>query len=140
MPSRHVTYSVSDTQFTVGQRGLQNTSMLMMQINGGTAQPLAEGVEDMQIAYGFDTDGDGIIFDNGAAADATSGSTTTPATRSPVDCTIANLRAIRVTLVAKSTSVDSGRPTSRRDRPPRITPPAPHRRLHPPRRCAPKSP
>ena len=41
----------------------------MMQVNGAAAEPLAEGVEDMQIAYGFDDNLDGIITDTGSTTD-----------------------------------------------------------------------
>jgi type IV pilus assembly protein PilW len=106
LPSRHVIYTVSATQF--GAAASANTSMLMMQVNGGATEPLAEGIEDMQVAYGFDTAGDGLITENGAAANDDewlynkAGDTIQPL------MTIANLRSIRVTLVAKSTSTDSG--------------------------------
>ena len=33
-------------------------------VNGGAAQPLAENIEDMQIAYGIDIDNNGIVADD----------------------------------------------------------------------------
>jgi prepilin-type N-terminal cleavage/methylation domain-containing protein len=105
MPSRHVTYSVSTTAFA--GTTTSNTSMLMMSVNGSAAQPLAEGVEDMQIAYGFDNNGDGIVTEAGASAGDdewlynVAGETVGA-------WQIANLRAIRVTLVVKGTSIDTG--------------------------------
>jgi prepilin-type N-terminal cleavage/methylation domain-containing protein len=105
MPSRHITYSVSTSAFA--NTTTSNTSMLMMSINGSAAQPLAEGVEDLQIAYGFDNNGDGIISELGAVAGDdewlfnVAGETVGA-------WQIANLRSVRVTLVVKGTSVDTG--------------------------------
>ena len=77
----------------------------MMQVNGGPAEPLAEGIEDMQIAYGFDDNGDGVITDTDSTTDEWLWNAPGDTVGTHV---IANLRAIRITLVAKSTSVDSG--------------------------------
>jgi type IV pilus assembly protein PilW len=108
MPSRHVVYQVSDTQFTVANASLQNNTMLMMSVNGSAFQPLAEGIEDMQIAYGFDTNSDGVVTEVGTAADDDEWLYNKTGDTVKVTFTIANLRKIRVTLIAKSTSVDSG--------------------------------
>jgi type IV pilus assembly protein PilW len=112
MPSRHVTYFVQSTYFTMADSTLQNTSMLMMSLNGasatGNAQPLAEGVEDLQLAYGFDTDGDGVVREIGAAADDDEWLYNVAGDTVQAKMVIANLRTVRVTLVVKSTSVDSG--------------------------------
>jgi type IV pilus assembly protein PilW len=109
LPSRHVVYEISKTVFAAQNANL-NTSMLTMTVNGVGPQPLAEGVEDMQIAYGFDTNGDGLVTEvtpGGSADDDEwlynkSGDTVLAA------MTIDKLRSIRITLVAKSTSIDSG--------------------------------
>ena len=93
LPSKHVAYSVS-------------APMLMMTVNG-TSQPLAEGVEDLQVAYGFDTDGNGVLTDNGSTSDEWLYNN---AADSAGSFSIAQLRAIRVTIVAKSTVLESGSP------------------------------
>ncbi len=79
--------------------------MLMMSVNGSAAQPLAEGVEDMQIAYGFDDNGNGVLTDNGTAADQWLFNNAGDVAGAHL---ITNLRAIRITLVVKGTSVDPG--------------------------------
>ncbi len=107
-PSRHVIYTVSATQFSVLGGAQANTSMLMMQVNGGANEPLAEGIEDMQIAYGFDMAGDGLVTEVGAAADDDEWLYNKAGDTIQAQMTIANLRTIRVTLVSKSTSTDSG--------------------------------
>jgi hypothetical protein len=101
MPSRHVVYYVSTTPFAVSDSALQNASMLMMSINGSAAQPLAEGVEDLQIAYGFDDNGDGQLLENGTTSDEWLYNN---AGDNPASHQIANLVAVRVTIVVKSTS------------------------------------
>jgi hypothetical protein len=103
MPSRHVVYYVSKA-FGEATTNI-NGSMLMMQVNDSTAVPLAEGVEDMQIAYGFDNDGSGTLPDNGNSTDEW---LYNAAGDSALSFVIGNLRSVRVTLVVKSTSVDSG--------------------------------
>ncbi len=106
MPSRHVTYYVTDTLFTA-QNTNANTQMLMMSING-VAQPLAEGVEDLQIAYGFDNNGDGIIQDDNGAGVGTDEWLFNAVGETIGTWPLANLRRIRVTLIVKSTSIDTG--------------------------------
>ena len=111
MPSRHVIYSVQNNYFASSNATLQNTSMLMMSINNSAAQPLAEGVEDLQIAYGFDTDNDKVVTESLAvppAADDDEWLYNTPNDTVKAGMVIANLRTIRITLVVKSTSVDTG--------------------------------
>lgn len=105
LPSRHVTYKISTTTFLAASTG--NASMLMMDVNGSGFQPLAEGVEDMQIAYGFDNDGNGIVDDKGLAANDDE-FLYNVAGETLGTWSIANLRTIRVTLVVKGTSVEGG--------------------------------
>jgi len=106
MPSRHIVYSVSTAAFASATTS--NASMLMMSINGSAAQPLAEGVEDMQIAYGFDNDGDGVISDNNGTVAGGDEWLFNAAGETVGAWQIGNLRSIRVTLVVKGTSVDTG--------------------------------
>ena len=105
LPSRHVTYSVSTTAF--GGTATANTSMLMMDVNGSGAQPLAEGVEDLQVAYGFDNDGDGVVTEVGTSAGDDEWLYNV-AGETLGTWSIANLRSIRVTIVVKGTSVEGG--------------------------------
>ena len=97
LPSRHVVYSIAQP--------FANTTMLMMSVNGAAAQPLAEGIEDLQVAYGFDLDGDGVLTDASSTSDEW---LYNAAGDSAAAFDITRLRAIRVTLVAKGTTVDSG--------------------------------
>lgn len=106
LPSRHVTYSISNTVFGAATTG--NASMLMMDVNGSGAQPLAEGVEDLQVAYGFDNDGDGVILDDNGASAGGDEWLYNAAGETAGAWQIANLRAIRVTLVVKGTSIENG--------------------------------
>ena len=95
--ARHVTFFI-DT--------LDGIPTLMMDpdsdLAGGTApaEPLAEGVEDMQIAEGIDANGDQVISELGTAAGDdewvfnVSGETAPAATVIP--------RAVRITLIART--------------------------------------
>ncbi len=65
--------------------------VLTRSVNGGAAQPLADNIEDMQIAYGFDSDNDGVVD---------------LWIQNPAGQNMANLREIRVTLVARTTRED----------------------------------
>lgn len=106
LPSRHVTYTVSSALFGAASTG--NASMLMMDVNGAGAQPLAEGVEDLQVAYGFDNDGDGVVTDDNGASAGGDEWLYNAAGETVGAWSIANLRTIRVTLVVKGTSVEGG--------------------------------
>jgi prepilin-type N-terminal cleavage/methylation domain-containing protein len=110
VPSRHVRYTVSTTTFAnLATAATANTSMLMLSVNGSAAQPLAEGIEDMQIAYGFDTDGDGIVTESTTPTANNDEWLYNVAGETPTaQMIIGNLMTIRVTLVAKGTAVDGG--------------------------------
>jgi len=109
MPSRHVRYTVSTTTFAnLATSATANTSMLMLSVNGSAAQPLAEGIEDMQVAYGFDTNGDGIVTEIGAAANDDEWLYNVAGETPTAQMIVGNLLTIRVTLIAKGTSVDTG--------------------------------
>ncbi len=104
LPSKHVVYSIGQP-FGNLAGVTANNNMLMMSVNGAPAQPLAEGVEDLQVAYGFDTNGDGVLTDNGNTSDEW---LYNAAGDSAASFNIAQLRAIRVTLIATGTTVDNG--------------------------------
>ena len=74
---------------------ITNGYVLTRSVNGGAAQPLAENIEDMQIAYGFDSDNNGTVdtWVNNLAA-------------LPAGTTMDELREVRVTLVARTTRED----------------------------------
>ncbi len=102
--SRHVIYKILTL---VGAGPGANGSYLTMSLNGGADQPLAEGIEDMQIALGFDNNPtDGVITQNGASAndDEWVGNVSGEV----VPANLALLRAVRVTLVAKATMAQPG--------------------------------
>jgi type IV pilus assembly protein PilW len=52
-------YKASVNQYSIYSQGDSGQAALFKSENGGAAQELIEGVEDMQILYGEDTDGDG---------------------------------------------------------------------------------
>jgi type IV pilus assembly protein PilW len=107
MPARRVVYTVGSAFFTAAN-ATQNTSTLNLAINGAAAQPLAEGIEDMQVAYGFDTDADGVVNEIGNAADDDDWLYNKAGDTIKATFTIANLRTIRVTLVAKTSATENG--------------------------------
>lgn len=109
-PARHVMYFVDDKFFQSATTN-GNSSMLMMLVNDtnvANALPLAEGVEDLQIAYGFDNDGDGVVTEKGAAANDDEWLYNFPGETGLGTWLPVNLRKVRVTIVATSTSVDTG--------------------------------
>jgi prepilin-type N-terminal cleavage/methylation domain-containing protein len=94
---------VQHARFWVGQ--VDGNPTLMMDPDGNDAtvdwEPLAEGVEDLQLVKGVDAAADGLGAENAAAANAdewifNNSGDTDPAT--------GTLRAIRITLVARTTS------------------------------------
>ncbi len=106
--SRQVSYGV-----VTSTSGTITTTMLMLYPNGfanvGTTpgEPLAENVEDFQVALGYDTNADGIITatpgvsanDNEWIFDVAGD---TPPTA------ITNLKSVRISLVARASSQDPG--------------------------------
>jgi hypothetical protein len=70
------------------------------------AQPLAEGIEDLQIALGFDLDGDGAIRSVGAAPGDDEWIYNVAGETAPANLSL--LRAVRVTLVARTVLAGSG--------------------------------
>jgi prepilin-type N-terminal cleavage/methylation domain-containing protein len=110
---RHVTYAINSTMYAGSGVTTENGAALTMDLNDGNGpQPLAEGIEDLQVALGFDNNANGSITDDlGAAANGdewvyNNASDTPPAS-------LANLKVLRITLVAKSTSQEQGPSTPR---------------------------
>ncbi|MCA9679720.1 MAG: PilW family protein [Kofleriaceae bacterium] len=88
---------------------VSGVSTMMMDDDGDgplAPEPLAEDVEDFQVAVGVDDDGDGAIFDDTSAADEwhynAVGDTT------PTTITTRPWRALRMTVVARSATEDVG--------------------------------
>jgi prepilin-type N-terminal cleavage/methylation domain-containing protein len=79
------------------------TPMLWMDPDGdgpAPGEPLAEGVEDMQIAVGIDLNGDGVITDNGNTTDEWFYNA--PGDPAPPDPSVTPWTALRITLVSRT--------------------------------------
>ena len=101
---RHVTYKVIPAFYGAG-----SSSYLTINMNDGKGdQPLAEGIEDLQVALGFDKDGNGTIDDFDNATDEWIGNNGGDDWTYVTTANIANLRAVRFTLIAISTSLENG--------------------------------
>lgn len=101
--SRQVRYYVDSTPY-----GAQDP-LLMFDPDGPGArpgEPLAEGVEDFQVALGFDANGDGTIASNGAAAGDDEWIGNVAGEVQPAS--LATLRSARVTLVARTVAAVAG--------------------------------
>jgi hypothetical protein len=101
--SRQVSYYV-DTPL-----GAQDP-LLMMDPDGpylaGAGQPLAEGVEDFQVALGFDNNGDGVITSLGAAANDDEWVFNVAGEVAPLNLNA--LRVVRITIVARTVAQSAG--------------------------------
>jgi prepilin-type N-terminal cleavage/methylation domain-containing protein len=104
--SRSVSYYVDATLF--GAAG--QDPLLMYDPDGANGpippQPIAEGIEDLQIALGFDFNGDGQLTSIGAAPGDDEWLYNVAGENAPP--TLAQLRSVRVTLVARTTSALTG--------------------------------
>jgi prepilin-type N-terminal cleavage/methylation domain-containing protein len=91
------------------------TPMLWMDPDGDgplAGEPVAEGIEDMQIAVGVDLDGDGIISDTASTTDEWFyNAAGDPA---PPDPTVTKWTAIRISLVARTLADKGTTPQSQR--------------------------
>ena len=76
------------------------------------AEPLAEGVEDVQIAYAVDVNGDGALFEDGSSTDEWFFNH--PGDAAPPAMAISMPAALRLTLVARTTFETSDAPASTR--------------------------
>ena len=80
---------------------LDGIPTLWMDPDGGgadPAEPVAEGVEDMQVAIGMDTDSDGALTDDGTTADEWTGNASGDALPGT-----GSIRAVKLILVAQDT-------------------------------------
>lgn len=75
-------------------------------------EPLAEGVEDLQIAVGVDADGDGGVLDEASTEDEWHYNVV--GDEAPPDITVTTWRALRITVVARAAVVDADGDWSRR--------------------------
>jgi prepilin-type N-terminal cleavage/methylation domain-containing protein len=102
---RHVRYSIGPC-FGAADTTYARQTCLMMDVfdnpgNTTNPQPLAEGVEDLQIAFGYDNDGDGLIQEDTPASTADEWYGNASGDVMPV--TLTNLKAVRITIIAIST-------------------------------------
>lgn len=92
---------------------VNNIPTLMVDPDGNgplSAEPIAEGIEDMQVAVAVDVNGDGTVTEANSTTDEwyynASGDATAPA------MLVTPWRALRITLVARSVNETSDKPTS----------------------------
>ena len=109
--TRHARYYILATQFGAATTSGQGSALMMDLYDGANGasnpQPLAEGVEDLQVALAVDADANGqIAVENAATAGADEWVLNNAGETPPL--TVANLKAVRITLVAKSTSAEKG--------------------------------
>jgi type IV pilus assembly protein PilW len=94
---------VQHARFWVGQ--VDGVPTLMMDPDGNDAtqdwEPLAEGVEDLQLVKGVDTAADGLGVENAAVAN---GDEWRFNNAGDTDVAAGTLRAVRITLIARTTS------------------------------------
>lgn len=75
-------------------------------------EPLAEGIEDFQIAVGVDVNGDGTVFEDGSSTDEWFYNNA--ADLAPPLLTATPPRAFRITMIARSVAENTEAPTSTR--------------------------
>lgn len=75
-----------------------DASLVLSRTVNGAAQPLADNIEDIQMAYGFDINGNGVVEEGKSPAGEWFDD--------PAGQDMARLREIRVTLVARTTKDD----------------------------------
>lgn len=90
--------------YVLDDASVANLPTLMLDPDGDpdtdNSEPLAQGIEDMQIAIGIDTDGDGAVTENGAAAGDDEWFYNVAGEPDPDPALL--WRAVRITLVARS--------------------------------------
>lgn len=79
--------------------------------SGALVQPLAEGIEDLQIALGVDTNGDTIVTDSGNTSDEWYGNATGDSALT------GTIRAVRISIIARETLGLVGAPANKYYRP-----------------------
>ncbi len=92
---------------------LDGSPTLMMDADGDgdePAEPLAEGIEDFQVAVGVDADRDGEVLDLGDTSDEWHFNAAGDA--DPAAIATAPWRALRITIVARSIRAELGEPIS----------------------------
>lgn len=102
-PAASLVIRVQHVRFWVGQ--VDGNPTLMMDPDGNDAtvdwEPLAEGVEDLQLVKGVDMAADGLGVENATAADADEWRGNNSNDTDPLTGT---LRAVRITMIARTTS------------------------------------
>ncbi|CAN5850620.1 hypothetical protein BH11MYX3_BH11MYX3_03140 [soil metagenome] len=106
-PAGSMVIRAQHAEFYVGT--VDTIPTLMMDPDGPqgplAAEPLAEGVEDMQVALGIDTNGDSALTDVGAAANDDEWIYNKSGDTLPAGGAI---RAVRITLIARASAVVTG--------------------------------
>ncbi len=94
--------------FSIGQ--IDGVPVLMMDADAEgtnfTDEPIAEGIEDLNIAVAIDSNGDGVISEIGAVADDDEWFFNVAGDTPPAS--LASIRAIRITLVARTSKEAQG--------------------------------
>jgi len=109
--SKSVSYYVDTTMF-----GAQGQDPVLMYDPDGAAgplppQPIAEGIEDLQVALGFDLAGTGVLTNVGKVPGDDSWVGNVAGETAPAS--LAQLRSVRLTLVARPSSTLPGPPSVR---------------------------
>jgi len=110
--ARWLRYFISNTSF-----GADLPALMVTDQSTGNSEPGAVGVEDLQVALWIDRDGNGLLQAEdplNAGADEwvfnAPGEQITDFAVSPTDCALANLRAVRISVVARSIRQDDEGP------------------------------
>ena len=116
-PPRATVLRVQKARFFIDAAG--GVPALWMDPDGATGarqpEPIAEGIEDLQVAVGIDRDGDGRIGeDQAASGDDDDWVFNHPSDSAPALMTITPYRALRLTVTARSLDDTSESPVSRR--------------------------
>jgi prepilin-type N-terminal cleavage/methylation domain-containing protein len=105
-PAGSILVRAQRARFAIG--AVDGISTLMMYPNGATtAEPVAEGVEDLQVALGVDADANGVITDGGL------GSTTDEWIGNASNDVLpaGSIRAVQIAIVSRDTSLLTGTPS-----------------------------
>jgi len=109
--ARWLAYSVSTTQFGGANLPALVVSTIAPQSVAATTEPAAIGIEDLQVALGIDIDGDGqLSAENAGTADADEWIYNHPNDSLLVAnaCALDDLRAVRLSIVARASQQDAG--------------------------------
>lgn len=104
-PAGSLVIRAQHSTFSIGSVDGIPTLMMDSDATGpGTAEPFAEGIEDLQIAIGVDVDGDGALTAVGSAA----GDDEWQGNVAGDGALVGSIRAVRMTIVSRATKALSG--------------------------------